>query len=155
MKIIATLFFTLILSSPLMAAKAVNFNVSMSGANEVPPNTSTTTGTAQFHANQNLTEIDFRIDVKNAEDILGLAGAHLHCAAAGVNGPVVAFLAGPFTPGFDGALELRGTLNDQSIINTTCGATILALVESMVNGNVYVNMHSTALPGGVIRGQVQ
>jgi hypothetical protein len=31
----------------------------------------------------------------------------------------------------------------------------MELVGSMLDGNVYLNVHSTAHPGGVIRGQVQ
>ena len=154
MKHFAPSILMLLLSSPLMAANALNFRVELSGANEVPPNTSNTTGTALLHVNQALTEIEFKMDIQNAEDVLGAAGAHLHCAPAGANGGVVVFLAGPFTPGYDGAVQLRATLNDQSIINPACGATILDLVESMLDGNVYINVHSTSLPGGVIRGQI-
>ena len=155
MKRIAIVLFTLLLSAPAMAGNAVNFRVELSGDNEVPPVDIETTGVARLHVNQALTEIEVNLDVMNGVNILGAAGAHLHCAPAGVNGPVVAFLAGSFTPGFDGWWQLRVTLNDQNITNPLCGATIVDLVESMLDGNVYLNVHSTDWPGGVIRGQVQ
>ena len=156
MKLLATVFLTLLFSSPLMAGNATNFNVALSGANERPtPNDSTTTGTAQLHVNQALTEITFRLDVTDGEDLLGAAGAHFHCGPADGTGPIVVWIAGSFLPGYDGAMELRGTVKDENIVNTACGATILELVESMLDGNVYVNVHSTEFPGGVIRGQIQ
>ncbi|MGK2924815.1 MAG: CHRD domain-containing protein [Lysobacterales bacterium] len=46
-------------------------------------------------------------------------------------------------------------MNDDSIINDTCGANIAELVDSMLDGNVYINVHSTNMPSGVIRGQIE
>jgi len=155
MKFLLTSLLCLFLSTPLWAANAVNFRVELSGANEVPPVDTPTTGVAILHVSQDISAIDFKLDIKNAIDILGVAGAHFHCAPAGSNGGVVAFLAGAFSPGYDGQVQLRATLTDASIINAACGATIADLVESMLEGNVYINVHSTANPGGVIRGQVQ
>jgi hypothetical protein len=142
-------------SLQLYANNAVNFQVTLSGDNEVPPVVTDTSGTAIFHVNQDWTEIRFKLDVNDADNVLGAAGAHLHCAPAGQNGGVVVFLAGSFPPGYDGDIQLRGTLNDSNIINPACGADIAELVDSMLAGNVYVNVHSTAVPSGVIRGQVQ
>ena len=149
------LFVALPLSTPLPASNAVNFRAVLSGDNEVPPVDTETSGTALLHVNQQLTEITIKLDISNADNILGAAGAHLHCAPEGSNGPVVAFIAGAFTPGYDGSVQLRATLNDSNITNVTCGATIADLVESMLDGQVYLNVHSAAWPGGVIRDQVQ
>jgi hypothetical protein len=143
------------LSTPLLAKNAANFRVELSGENEVPPVITETSGTALFHVNQQLTEITVMLDISNADNALGAAGAHLHCAPAGANGPVVAFLAGAFSPGYDGSVQLRATLNDGNVTNAACGATIAELVGSMLDGQVYVNVHSSAWPGGVVRGQVQ
>jgi hypothetical protein len=155
MKFFLVSLLCLFLSPPLLAANAVNFRVELSGANENPPVDTPTTGVAILHVNQDFSAIDFKLDVKNAVDILGVAGAHFHCAPAGSNGGVVVFLAGAFSPGYDGDFQLRATLTDASIINTACGANIAELVESMLDGNVYINVHSTSNPSGVIRGQVQ
>jgi hypothetical protein len=155
MKHVMTLLLCLLLAAQVWAANALNFNVELSGDNEVEPVETDTTGTAILHVNQDLTEIDFKLDVRDGEDALGVAGSHLHCGAAGVNGPVVVFLAGAAPPGFDGDIQVRATLSDDSMINTACGETIADLVESILDGNVYVNVHSIAFPGGVIRGQVE
>ena len=139
----------------LSAENSVNFRVTLSGDNEVPPVMTDTTGTAIFHVDRTWTEIRFKLDVRDAEKVLGAAGAHLHCAPAGVNGPVVVFLAGMTPPGYDGDIQLRGTLNDDSILNPACGENIAELVDAMLNGDVYVNVHSSLVPSGVVRGQVQ
>jgi len=137
------------------AQRAVNFNVFLSGEQEVPPVVTATSGHAILHADRSGTQIRFSLDVRDADRALGAAGAHLHCAPAGQNGPVVAFLAGSFPPGYDGRFRITATLNDGSIVNPACGATIAELVESMQMGDVYINVHSTDHPSGVIRGQIQ
>lgn len=155
MKYLSILILSMLMPMQAFANSAVNFLVELSGDNEVPPVVTDTTGTANLHVNQSLTEIRFKMDIRNADDVLGVAGAHLHCAPAGANGPVAAFLAGSLPPGYDGDVQLRATLNDGSIINPVCGSNIAELVGSMLDGNVYINVHSTAFPGGVIRGQVE
>lgn len=138
-------------------AQSVNFNVFLSGDEEVPPVVTETSGQALLHTDARQTVIDFSLRIDDGDGILGVSGAHLHCAPAGENGPVVAFLAGPASPGFDGDVKIEGTLTDSSIINinTACGGTISELTQEMLFGNVYVNVHSAEHPGGEVRGQVQ
>lgn len=148
----------LLVALPLMATAqpAVNFRVVLSGDNEVPPVATDTSGVALLHVDWARSEIRFDLDIANADGILGFAGAHFHCAPAGVNGPVVAFLAGATNPpGLDGRVRISATLNDGSIILDTCGATIAELVDAMLAGDVYINVHSIANPGGEIRGQIR
>jgi len=155
MKCTPILALTALLSSPLQADSAINFHIVLAGENEVPPVTSNTSGEAILHVDSDLSEIRFKLDIRDGDKVLGAAGAHLHCAPAGSNGPVVAFVAGSFPPGYNGHVRLRATLTDDSIINPACGANIVELVDSMLDGNVYLNVHSTDHPGGVVRGQVQ
>jgi len=63
--------------------------------------------------------------------------AHLHCARAGVNGPVVVFLAGFHDKGWnvDGKWVSNASLTIANIINTTCGATVSELAAAMRAGN--------------------
>lgn len=155
MKVILFLLLTTVFACPLQASNAINFRVDLSGDNEVPPIEIETSGDAIVHVDRNLSEIRLKLTVREGDSVLGAAGAHFHCAPAGENGPVVAFVAGSFPPGYDGDFEIRATLTDASIINPACGATIAELVESMLDGNVYLNVHSTDNPGGAIRGQVE
>jgi hypothetical protein len=132
----------------------LNFKVPLSGDQEVPPVVTDTSGKAELKVNRDRTEIRFKLEIKEAVDILAVAGAHIHCAPVGVNGPVILFLAGPVAGGFDGKVKIEGTLSDANIANTACGSTISAIVDSMLAGNAYVNVHSAANPGGEIRGQI-
>ena len=133
-----------------------NFKADLSGSEEVPTAVVTeTTGKATFHANRDLTELRFKLQIDNGVGILAVAGAHIHCGAAGTNGPVAAFLAGAVPPsGLDGSVDVRTTLTDASVLPTDCGTTISELVNAMRAGNTYVNVHSAANPGGEIRGQI-
>jgi hypothetical protein len=131
------------------------FKAKLTGAEEVPPVDTAARGQVQFHVNRDQTQIEFNLKIERATAILSAAGAHIHCAPAGTNGPVVAFLAGPVTGGFNGKVEIKATLTAANITNPACGATIADLVQSMTNGNTYVNAHSVAHPTGEIRGQVR
>jgi hypothetical protein len=131
------------------------FKAVLTGANEVPPVQTAASGKAEFEVNRDQTKIKFELTIRNATDILGAAGAHIHCGVEGANGPVVAFLAGQVAGGFDGKVEIEATLTAANIVNPLCGATIAELVQSMRDGDTYVNAHSPAFPGGEIRGQIE
>lgn len=132
-----------------------DFEAELTGAEEVPPVATATTGEARFDVNEAETAIRYELEVQQATDILGAAGAHIHCAPAGQNGPVVVFLAGALPGGLDGQVEIKATLTQANIVNDSCGATIAELVDSMEAGNTYVNAHSPAHPGGEVRGQIE
>ena len=132
------------------------FRAVLTGAEEVPdPVDTDTTGRATFRANRAETEIDFKLKIRRADGILAVAGGHIHCAPAGSNGPVAAFLAGAVPPaGFDGKVEIKATLTDASVLPTDCGTTIAELLDAMRAGDTYVNIHSAGNPAGEIRGQI-
>lgn len=144
------------LSVTLLAAggSGRNFRADLSGDQEVPPVATETSGKADFHANKSETEIRFRLSLKRSDEVLAVAGAHIHCAPAGSNGPVVAFLAAAVPGGFDGKVDVRATLTEDNIVNAACGATVPELLQAMQDGDTYVNVHSTDFPGGVVRGQI-
>lgn len=135
----------------------LEFEAVLTGANEVPPNASETTGKAELEVNSDQTMIEFELEVEDGINIFGEAGAHIHCGAVGVNGPIVAFFAARVQGGFDGRVQVEATLTAANIVNITtpCGATLEALVQSMRDGNAYVNVHTNEFPGGVIRGQIE
>jgi CHRD domain len=130
------------------------FKATLTGDQEVPPVTTDTTGKAFFRLNKAETEIEIQLDVNDGERI---TQSHIHCASVGVNGPVVVFLAGLHAAGLDvdGKWVSNATIKDTSIVNTACGATVLALAAEMRNGNTYANVHSVDHPGGVVRGQIE
>jgi hypothetical protein len=108
--------------------------------------------------------LQYNLNVKNGVNV---TQAHYHCAAAGENGPVVAFLFG-FVPGgvnvrngklASGRLDNTNVLSDTTDFkNTTvCGVTIVniaSLYAAILKGLIYVNVHTVANPAGEVRGQV-
>jgi hypothetical protein len=131
-------------------------NVTLSGGQEVPSVTSTVTGTATIELLSDGT-IAYSVSLLNPSGValLGMAGAHLHCAASGADGPLVAFLAQPVTGGvLTTPVDFSGSLNATDIVDPTCGATIELLYGSIRAGRVYINVHSTQNPDGEVRGQI-
>ena len=132
-----------------------SFSANLTGDAEVPAVVTETSGRVTFKANAAETEIRFKMKIRDADDILAVAGAHIHCGAADENGPAVAFLAGAIPPnGFAGDVTVAATLTDASIFPTDCGTTIAEVLDAIRAGNTYVNVHSGANPGGEIRGQI-
>ena len=86
-----------------------DFVAPMSGVQENPPVAAEAAGIAQFRLINNGETLACRLNVDGIDNV---AAAHIQLAPRGVNGPVVAFLAGPYTPGggpAEGTLA-RGTI---------------------------------------------
>ena len=152
----------LVLSSTAYGEEARSFEADLTGAQEVPAVTTETEGEITVRFNHERTEAKFRLIV---EDGVAVTMAHFHCAPAGVNGPVVAFLFGNVPGGFDvdGRLA-KFTLTNANItaVAANCVPTIgrqitnLAdLAKAMQEGLIYANVHTIAHPGGEIRGQIK
>ena len=130
------------------------FKATLSGDQEVPPVITNTSGRVFFTLNKEQTEIEIQLHL---DEGVRITQAHIHCAPAGVNGPVVVFLAGLHAAGLDidGKWVSNAKITDTSIVNTACGATVSALAVSMRAGTTYANVHSVSHPAGVVRGQIE
>lgn len=127
----------------------VVFNVTMRAENE--PNgasTSESKGAAQVKVFADGTiEFLFTINNKSADTF---TRAHIHKAAAGSNGPIHwDFLeaGNPVASISDQPSQLRGVARPRA-------AAVVADLLANPSG-YYVNVHSSAFPGGAVRGQVQ
>ena len=86
--------------------------------------------------------------------------AHIHLQAPGANGPIVVWLYPPAPPPqlipgrFDGVLA-EGTFTAANLMGPLAGMSLEDLVAEMRAGNTYVNIHTTANPGGEVRGQIR
>lgn len=88
--------------------------------------------------------------------------AHIHLGQHSVNGGVMTFLCGGGTkptacPGPSGTVE--GTIAASDILGLATqqlpAQGFEEFVQALRNGTAYVNVHTTASPGGEIRGQVR
>jgi hypothetical protein len=146
-----------VLSTPALAAQNRNFVAHLTGAEEVPPVETRAQGQAIFQLSKDGTEIRYKLIVANIEN---LRQAHIHLAPRGVNGPVVAWLypsAPPaeLIPGrFSGVLA-EGTITAENLVGPLAGQSLADLVAAMQAGNTYVNVHTSAYPGGEVRGQIR
>jgi CHRD domain len=109
--------------------------ITLSGANEVPPVTTTAAGTA-------IVAIDPDRSVRVTVTATGMTAtaSHIHEGAAGANGPVIV----PFTKTGDNTFASP----DGAKLTETQYASYKA-------GNLYINVHSAKNPGGEIRAQIK
>ena len=146
---------SLSLASPAFA-RGLEFEAELTGDEAVPgPVMTDTTGEAEFKVNRKRKRIKFSLEVEDAVRILAGPGGHLHCGAFGETGPIIAYFAAGLPVGLNGDVEIEGSWDDGNILPTDCGTTIDEVVESMIAGNTYVNLHSADFPSGEIRGQVE
>lgn len=115
-------------------AAAADVKVSLAGDQEVPPVKSAGAGTGTIIVSD-------QKSVSGSVTSTGIAGtaAHIHEAAIGKNGPVII----PLTKNGDTyAVPAGAKLTDEQF-------------TSFKAGNLYVNVHTVANPGGEIRGQLK
>jgi hypothetical protein len=108
------------------------YAANLGGGNEVPSNPSEASGACTTA----VTTDGAQALVTCVHTVNGAVAAHLHQAPSGTNGAVICNL-GPA----------------ESPIQATCDLTP-DLLAALRQGNVYVNVHSAAYPGGEVRGQL-
>lgn len=111
-------------------------SANLSATQEVPPNASTATGTGTLVVNPATRAASGSITITG----MTATAAHIHVGASGVNGPVIV----PLTNDGNGVWSVPA--------NTVLTADQL---KASKQGNLYFNAHSTAFPGGEIRGQIR
>jgi hypothetical protein len=141
-----------------------NFTVPLSGREEVPARATQAHGVAILRLSPDGNSLEYRLNVANIENVVQ---AHIHVGAAGMNGPIVAFLFGLVPPGggrTQGTLA-TGTITAANLTGPLAGQPLSALVDQMRAGNAYVNVHTNDgiapdntgpgdFPGGEVRGQI-
>lgn len=149
---------------PPVSEAAFQLKSTLSGAQEVTlPVTSTLTGgevTIDFDAGLSQAEVTLMLE----GDATTVTRVHLHCARPGVDGPI--FL-GLVDPGMCDMTQLAAGMLTCTLTNASidpaadCLGTvgrpitnIAALLFAAQDGLVYMNTHTTANPGGELRGQL-
>lgn len=110
-------------------------SVALTGANEVPPVSTSATGSGTVTVNPDHT-VTAEITVTGMQ----ATASHIHMGAAGANGPVIV----PFTKTGDNKFSAPAgaKLTDEQY-------------AAFKAGNTYVNVHSDAHKGGEIRAQLK
>lgn|GEM_PF-420207 len=127
----------------------VGFSSQLDAAQDVPPTViSNATGTASVVLTPDRQTIEYTLTYLNLTGNIAQAGGHFHTGARGVNGGVVKVIVPPNAPGDNTVIGVWSTSDS--------GAQPLtgALVDSLIAGDMYINLHSGAYIGGEIRGQV-
>jgi CHRD domain-containing protein len=141
--------------------KREEFTARLLGDNEVPPVDTETFGKVEIVFNKDETKAEYHLTVRKG---VRATQSHIHCAPAGVNGPVVVFLAGFHAKGWDvdGSWIENATVTDDNVMPPAAGSTcptpinnLRDLAQAIRDGNAYVNVHTVANPGGEIRGQLK
>ena len=151
--ILALLLLAVTLATPVMATKQyTNYRAILRGSNQNPPVETNAHGVFIATLSADGKSLTFKLIVANMENV---TMAHIHIGDSATNGPVVVFLFHTETPVArqDGILS-QGTFTASDFKGPLLGQAFSALINAIVNGDAYVNVHSTQHPAGEIRGQV-
>ena len=172
---VASALIAAVLSVASAAAATIPLSAILSPANEVPPTASTGSGTAildlDVAAHTLRVQIAFSGLVPTAPPgaPVGTTAAHIHCClpspfATGVNAGVatttptfLGFPLGVLAGTYDNTLNLTLASSYNPAFVTLVGGLANAetsLVNGLLGGLTYLNVHSSAFPGGEIRGFV-
>lgn len=119
----------------------LQYQVPLSGTQEVPPVAGNASGGAFFQLDPTVGTLSYAISVTN---IVSATAAHIHLAPVGENGGVVFGLYSAASGStLDGTNPLGGLihLNSKNLVD-------------LLSGYYYVNIHTVANPSGEIRGQI-
>jgi hypothetical protein len=132
---VATCLLALLLAALALGASAQELKIALSGANEIPPVTTSATGTATISV-----AADRTLAVSVTIAGMNVLMAHIHEAPAGANGPIVV----PLVKVGDNAWSVPpGTQLTE------------AQYEAYKAGRLYFNIHSETWRSGEIRGQIR
>jgi hypothetical protein len=159
-----------LLASQSATADVVKYEFLLDGLSEAPPNASPGTGSALVTIDT--TAITMRVEASFSGLLSTSTNAHIHCCDF-VGGPPPATTAGvatttPTFPGFPAGVTsgVYDNTFDMTLASsyragfitanggTTSGA-FSALLGGLDSGMAYFNIHSSAFPGGEIRGFAQ
>jgi hypothetical protein len=128
----------------------VNYAAELRPGNEVPANASPSFGSAFVSLDLANTNIAWEV---NTSGIVSPTLSHIHRAAAGVNGQVIINFALNSGQIPNGRTNGSGSIAAQQA-SAFLASDLTALGSASTANGYYVNVHSTAFPGGEIRGQL-
>lgn len=133
-------------------AQTVTLTSQLSGNQETPGVSTGSFGAATVTVDVGAQTVAWVIDIFNMPS--GLSNAHFHVGGPGVSGPVVVNIAFPAQVSND--FRLTGSAGATNLV-PQAGHGIRSwddFLQSLLGGQIYINIHSNANPGGEVRGQV-
>lgn len=145
--------FVLLVSAAQAQAQVITFTAQLHGGNEVPGVVTGSVGTSTVTWNTATKAGTYRVDVYNMP--VGTTASHIHAGAAGVGGPVIINFTVP-AGGISNDYALSGTFGCSDVTARAAQGinSCEDFEQALLLNNTYVNVHSTANPGGEIRGQL-
>lgn len=113
----------------------IQYTANLNGAQEVPAVATNAFGIGTFSLSKHNGKLMIRVVANGMSG--AITGAHLHTGAAGTNGGVV--------------VDLTANIVGNTVIASIDPTAILTALSA---GNIYINLHTAANPGGEIRGQL-
>ncbi len=154
-------------SLPALATVTV-FTTQLSGAAEFPPVVTTGSGTATVTFDDIAHTL--RVETSFADLVGNTTAAHIHCCVSPLANPPTAGVAtqtptfsgfpsgvtaGSYDNTFDTTLDSSFSSGFLTANGGTAAGAEAALLAGMLAGNAYLNIHTSANPGGEIRGFLQ
>ena len=148
---LATLF--VLTTASQAQAQVTTLTAQLNGGNEVPGVVTGSAGTATVTWNATTKTGTYRVDVYNMP--VGTTASHIHVGAVGVGGPIIINFTVP-TGGISNDFGLTGTFACSDVTARAAQGinSCEDFEQALLLNNTYVNVHSTANPGGEIRGQL-
>jgi hypothetical protein len=125
------------------------FTSQLSAKENVPPSVlSNGTGTASITLSPDRQRVTYSLTYLDITDGISSAGGHFHTGARGLNGELVKLIVPPNAP------DAYTVVGEWSTSDAGSQPLTPAVVDSLVSGHIYINLHTGAYIGGEIRGQV-
>jgi hypothetical protein len=153
---VAAAAFIMLLSASA-SAQVVTMHATLSGGEETPAVVLTgAVGTVVASIDPTNREVAVTLRVFNIPGTAPTTAGHFHVGPKGIGGPVVLNFPSSIV-GLTGDFTLTFRLNEASFVPRPAQGinTIDDMLQAMAAGNAYANVHTSANPGGEIRGQLK
>jgi subtilisin family serine protease len=139
------------LALDLTQPRAYEAEGELTGEEETPPVATETTGDFFLRFDVDANRLEFSVTVVPTPTTpITVTGAHIHVGAPGVPGPIIRDLAAL------GGLSLPVFVTDSLSFSGLISPSLTASeIQQAFNGELYVNVHTSAHTGGEVRGQIE
>lgn len=125
----------------------------LTGANNVPPVDTQSTGTLSLAVDPAESIISFVLEVNG---LTNTSVARIYQGTAGSNGEAIATLFdGPTKPGAFTGVVAQGSISQEDLTGPLAGQGIPELIALIQSGDTYCVVGNTSYPDGAIRGQIE